>query len=714
MDISNVSGSKGVNEVNAALRNLPPKLPSDLQVVQGLIPSGPPQDTANPMQHSCIDLTQSSAFTSSLTLNGGFVYNGCVDDESHPLGPGQLIDPHGTRYAIEGPNRDGMKAISGWRMMPPKAMPEYIAYKGGRYRAGVLCGSIDALCSNGTIKKIRALDIWDINALLAQGAQSTNSPGRKYQEQVLEFIPVIPGPQPANTPKQTYKQALKFISMQHKYKFETRPEQKCPQQVLRDCVLATEPVEAPKTNRLQPANSPGAEYESWLRFLEGAESPEQTYQGKGVRSIGSVAVRSKPQPRVLKKRLEDGAIAYGLKILPNGQRYLGGLLNNRIEGQGKLTDLDGFECEGYFNNGVFVKGKVISPNKFTYEGSIENGKFHGQGTLIHADGSVYQGNFDQGEYHGYGVWKDQGQTFEGMFVNNFIVDGMLTYPDGTWYKGEFRSQRPCGMGEQLLADKKTHFFGSWLNGLPLRGILTFPNGNTYSGEFLAGKPNGAGTLNYLNGDVYDGAFADGQSAGKGRLRYRDGRVYEGMFANGHPNGKGKLTYFDGTVKRGQFKNGEVQGFGSITYPDKMTYTGPIENGEPHGDEGTLTFRNGETYTGPFFRGCYQTSVVLTDGRIYNGAFRNGIMDGIGRLELLDGSTYLGEFKNGLAHGFGAIERADGTAWTGNFEEGQPLPETGIEITKHSGSYASENDPMDMQNTIYYELEELGYYWLPQE
>ncbi len=584
-----------------------PMPPSGLQVTQAqLFPHEPTQNTANPKQQPCTDLTQSSIVKSSISLRGEFLYQGEVDDKKNPIGPGELVHPNGKKYLIQAEDPGRRVPDTGWRMMPPNAKPLYIAYSGGYFVANELEGRLQVLCSNGGTKSIRASSIWKEKRIVQPLTRPTPLPKTPLTQQAIK--PVNPVP-----------------------------------------------------NHVEPN--------------------------------GNVTVS---------------------KNFPNGQTYVGGWLNNRFEGQGKLTQPDGFACSGEFKGGNFVKGKVSYPDKTTYEGSMQNGKFHGQGTLIKPNGSGFRGNFNQGVFQGPGVLKDQGRMFEGMFVKNLIVEGKLTYPNGGWYKGEFRRQCPWGMGERLWADKKTHFFGSWVNGFPLRGILTSPGGNIYSGEFLAGKPNGAGTLNYLNGDVYAGTFANGQPDGKGRLRYHDGRVYKGIFANGRPNGWGKLTYFDGTVKTGQFNNGEVQGVVLITYTDKATYTGPIENGEPHGDEGTLTFRHGETYTGPFFRGRYQTSVVLTDGRIYKGEFRNGIMDGIGRLELLDGSIYLGQFKNGLAHGFGVVERADGTAWTGNFEEGQPLPETGIEITKQSGSYASKNDPMDMQNTIYYELEELGYYWPPQE
>jgi tetratricopeptide (TPR) repeat protein len=49
-----------------------------------------------------------------------------------------------------------------------------------------------------------------------------------------------------------------------------------------------------------------------------------------------------------------------------------------------------------------------------------------------------------------------------------------------------------------------------------------------------------------------------------------------------------------------------------------------------------------------------------DGRIYEGQWKKGLFDGIGRLNFISGSKYTGEFKKGLMHGYGRIYFLNGS------------------------------------------------------
>ena len=49
-----------------------------------------------------------------------------------------------------------------------------------------------------------------------------------------------------------------------------------------------------------------------------------------------------------------------------------------------------------------------------------------------------------------------------------------------------------------------------------------------------------------------------------------------------------------------------------------------------------------------------------DGRVYEGQWKKGLFDGMGKLIFISGSKYTGEFKKGLMHGYGKINLLNGS------------------------------------------------------
>jgi hypothetical protein len=95
-----------------------------------------------------------------------------------------------------------------------------------------------------------------------------------------------------------------------------------------------------------------------------------------------------------------------------------------------------------------------------------------------------------------------------------------------------------------------------------QGTITWPDGSFYRGEFSNGAVTGRGTLKYYNGDVYEGQVVNGKRRGQGKLRLSDGTVYEGVFDQ-YDNGRGTITLPDGSVEENvQFFVLEVDGGGT--------------------------------------------------------------------------------------------------------------------------------------------------------
>ena len=76
-----------------------------------------------------------------------------------------------------------------------------------------------------------------------------------------------------------------------------------------------------------------------------------------------------------------------------------------------------------------------------YEGEVnEGGQPEGQGILTFPDGARYEGQWRRGEPEGQGA---------------------LTYPDGRRYEGEFRSGEPTGEGVSSKPDEAMDGAAAW-------------------------------------------------------------------------------------------------------------------------------------------------------------------------------------------------------------------------------------------------------------
>lgn len=125
--------------------------------------------------------------------------------------------------------------------------------------------------------------------------------------------------------------------------------------------------------------------------------------------------------------------------------YEGKLVNGKPHGQGKLTyekNDDKYESsfEGFFEDGIPIEGKFT----FGYDGTIFDGKFDkensrsGKGRIIYTDGSEYIGEWYRDEKTGQGtMFFSNGSEFKGHWHENCPSDGVMTYPDGTKFKGGF-------------------------------------------------------------------------------------------------------------------------------------------------------------------------------------------------------------------------------------------------------------------------------------
>jgi serine/threonine protein kinase len=89
---------------------------------------------------------------------------------------------------------------------------------------------------------------------------------------------------------------------------------------------------------------------------------------------------------------------------------------------------------------------------------------------------VYSGEWARGSPNGNGIWRGDGRTYEGFFVNGHLNgEGQITWVDGNWFKGNLV------MGERtegtfMRISDGSMYEGTFLNGEPWNGKTTHANG----------------------------------------------------------------------------------------------------------------------------------------------------------------------------------------------------------------------------------------------
>ncbi len=145
-----------------------------------------------------------------------------------------------------------------------------------------------------------------------------------------------------------------------------------------------------------------------------------------------------------------------------------------------------------------------------YHGDLKNGKPHGTGVLVYPSGTVYEGEFNDGARCGSGVWE---------------------HPDGPQYSGTWLEDRYHGWGKLTVPGAYT-YKGEWEKGVKQgRGIQTWEDGRRYEGTWYQGQKHGHGTMQYPDGSYYEGEWAEGQKDGEGTFISAEGKITTGTWEN---------------------------------------------------------------------------------------------------------------------------------------------------------------------------------------
>jgi hypothetical protein len=220
------------------------------------------------------------------------------------------------------------------------------------------------------------------------------------------------------------------------------------------------------------------------------------------------------------------------------------------------------------------------------------------------------------------------------------------------------------------------YAGEWNHGfLDGQGIITYKNSGKYAGSFTRGMREGAGLFTWDSGEIYQGTWQGDKISGEGRLAisstseisgtFSDNRLIQGKFIdtiggtkyevnikNSSNSSNIEIAFVNGTMYKGTYstQNNALTGNGTITYPNGDTYTGSIVKGNKEGT-GRYTWKSGAVYFGDWKNDKMNGSGIYfyfgsNDPVKLRGSFANNLPNG--SVEYVDAkaNVFVTTWKNG--------------------------------------------------------------------
>jgi len=196
--------------------------------------------------------------------------------------------------------------------------------------------------------------------------------------------------------------------------------------------------------------------------------------------------------------------------------------SQQYTGQGKAFYEQGDTYDGTYVEGLRRGKGTYAWKKYgdTFEGQYEENKKHGFGKLTYRS-NVGDEEDDAGDepkaprggtYLGYFHAGRRGCA-EGQAPDEAPSDGTFTYANGDIYVGQWCAGKKQGRGTYSYAKDGTKLVGEWEKGKMTVGKWVFPNGTFYSGKFRYNKPHGQGVWVFGNGNQLTGDYVQKEQPG---------------------------------------------------------------------------------------------------------------------------------------------------------------------------------------------------------
>ncbi len=101
------------------------------------------------------------------------------------------------------------------------------------------------------------------------------------------------------------------------------------------------------------------------------------------------------------------------------------------------------------------------------------------------------------------------------------------------YTGQFNKLKRQGKGQMVSFKDGTIYEGLWENDFLINGTIKKPNGDELTGTFKNGNIHGIACLkSKSDGSKYEGTFLHGLKHGKGKSTDKDGNLFDGDWTKG--------------------------------------------------------------------------------------------------------------------------------------------------------------------------------------
>jgi len=197
------------------------------------------------------------------------------------------------------------------------------------------------------------------------------------------------------------------------------------------------------------------------------------------------------EPRKEMSKMYSG---YGMAKYVNGDTYDGVFIEGYRRGKGSYTFAkNGDKYEGYYEeNKKHGFGKMQYTSKTGDEEADAAAEEEGKPSMR---AGTYLGNFTAGMRGTKAQGGDASQS-----------EGTFTYANGDIYVGQWQTGKKHGKGSYSYAKDGTKLVGDWVQGKIVSGEWIFPNGTFYSGKFRYNKPWGKGVWIFKNGNQLTGEY----------------------------------------------------------------------------------------------------------------------------------------------------------------------------------------------------------------